>query len=61
MVSKRAALARMELEAALLALEELNIGWVEGGWGGGLVEGSVSVRTCVRRTRYFYEKWSMNN
>ena len=33
MVSKRAALARMVLEVALLALEELNIGWVEGGWG----------------------------
>ena len=34
MVSKRAALARMVLEAALLALEELNIGWAEGGSGG---------------------------
>ena len=33
MVLKRAALARMVLEARLLALEELNIGWVEGGRG----------------------------
>ena len=37
MVSKRAALARMVLEAALLALEELNIGWAEGGSGGAVV------------------------
>ena len=46
MVSKLAALARMVLLAALLALEELNIGWVEGvarmggwvGWEGGVFE-----------------------
>ena len=41
MVSKRAALARMVLESALLALDELNLvgcQWREGGGSGGLRE-----------------------